>query len=194
MEILSTYRDFKRFEPSFIEWRQKQELRNQKAQNVLASKPVTQDVLKEQQRAKTLVNILTSIDEYAQTKAEDVDSVSQTLLYVSVGALGAVGTFLGKNIASHIKNQKIAKSLPSAMGVGFALATFLPVVRSTVHNQVRANRIARFDGIHSDKLFHINNFAVLTPEQEKEAQKKADKISDNTIENHSFLLKQMIYI
>ena len=189
MEILSTYRDFKQFEPAFIEWRKKQELRTGKAQTVLASKPITRDVLKEQQRAKTLVNVLTSLDEYAQTKAEDVDSVSQTLLYVSVGALGTVGTFLGKNLASHIKNQKIAKSLPSAMGVGFALATFLPVVRSTVNNQVRANRIARFEGLH-EKLFHLNNFAILTDEQKKQARENAKKIPDKTISSQNSLIER----
>ena len=187
MEILSTYREFKQFEPALIKWHKNYNLRNQKAQSILADKPVTKEVLEEQQRAKILVNALTSIDEYAQTKAEDIDSVSQTLLYVSVGALGTVGTYIGKQLSGFIKNQKIAKTLPSAMGVGFALATFLPVVRSTVNNQVRANRIARFDGLH-DKLFHLNNFAVLTDEQKKEAQENADKIPDKTIDSQTSII------
>lgn len=180
MEILNTYRDFKYFEPQYNKWRSDWEINSQKSKILLGNKPTTQDVINEQKRAKILINALTSIDEYAQTKAEDIDSVSQTLLYVTVGALGTIGTFIGKNISSIIKNKKIAKSLPSAMGSGFALATFLPVVRSTINNQVRANRIARFEGLH-EKLFHINNFAVLKDEQQKKAEEFAKNISDKTI-------------
>ena len=129
MEILKVYRDFKNFEPTYDKWYKEQKSKNAKAEVVLNNKPVTDEVLYEQKRAKIITDALTSIDESAQTKAEDVDSVSQTLLYVSVGALGTVGTFIGKKIAKSVKNQKLAKTLPSAMGVGFALATFLPVVR-----------------------------------------------------------------
>ena len=60
-------------------------------------------------RAKILTNALTSIDEYAQTKAEDIDSVSQTLLYIAVGTLGTIGTFIGKKLASFSKSAKIPK-------------------------------------------------------------------------------------
>ena len=180
MEILSIYRDFKNFEPKYNKWYQNQESKNAKAITVLDKKPVTAEVLYEQKRAKIITDALTTIDEYAQTKAEDIDSVSQTLLYVSVGALGAIGTFIGKSLSKNISNPKLAKTLPSAMGVGFALATFLPVVRSTVFNQVRAVRIARFEGMH-DKLFHVNNFAVLDDEQKNEALKNAKNIPDKTI-------------
>ena len=190
MKILNIYSDFKRIEPSFYKWKEEQDLCEQKTQAIVSKKPVTEEVLLEQKRAKILTNALTSIDEYAQTKAEDIDSVSQTLLYISVGVLGAIGTFAGKKLASLSKSTKLAKTLPSAMGVGFALATYLPFVKTTVINQVRANRIARFDGIHSDKLFHINNFAVLTPEQEKEAQLKADKIPDKAIDNQDSIINR----
>ncbi len=189
MEILKIYRDFKRFEPVFNTWREEQELNNQKIKSVTANKPVTESALNEQKRAKILIDALTSIDEYAQTKAEDIDSVSQTLLYVSVGALGTAGTYIGKAVSKSVKNQKVAKSLPSAMGIIFALATFLPVVRSTVINQARANRIARFEGLH-EKLFHLNNFAVLTPEQKKQAEVYAKNIPDKTISNNNSLINR----
>ena len=181
MKILNIYSEFKKFEPTFDKWKEEQDLREQKAHVVLSQKPLNNDVLYEQKRAKILVNTLTTLDEYAQTKAEDIDSVSQTLLYIAVGALGAIGTFAGKKLSKMTKSQKLAKTLPSAMGIGFALLTFLPVVRSTVINQVRANRMARFDGIHSDKLFSNNNFAVLTDEQQKEVEKNAKNISDKEI-------------
>ena len=71
----------------------------QKEQVVLKQKPIDENAKFEQKRAKILVNTLTTLDEYAQTKAEDVDSVSQTLLYVAVGALGAIGTYAGKKFA-----------------------------------------------------------------------------------------------
>ena len=175
---------------TFDKWKKEQDLLEEKAQSVLAQKPVTPEVLKEQKRAKILVNTLIALDEYAQTKAEDIDSVSQTLLYIAVGVLGAIGTFAGNKIAKAVKNPKISKTLPSAMGIGFALLTFLPVVRSTVINQVRANRMARFDGIHSDKLFHINNFAVLTDEQQKQAEKEAKNIPDSEISKQNSLINR----
>ena len=190
MKILNIYRDFKNFEPEFDKWKALQDLREQKAQIVLTSKPVDENVLHEQKRAKLLVEALTSLDEYAQTKAEDIDSVSQTLLYVAVGALGAVGTYAGKKISGVFKNNKFAKTLPSAMGIGFALLTFLPVVRSTVFNQVRANRMARFDGIHSDKLFHNNNFAILTAEQQSEVDKIAKNVSGKEVINQNTVINR----
>ena len=88
MKILNIYRDFKNFEPTFDKWKQEQDLEEKRAEVVLSQKPVTPEVLREQKRAKILVDTLTSLDEYAQTKAEDIDSVSQTVLYVAVGAIG----------------------------------------------------------------------------------------------------------
>ena len=190
MKILNIYNEFKNFEPEFDKWKASEDKKERKAQVVLAKKPVTDEVLHEQKRAKILVDTLISLDEYAQTKAEDIDSVSQTLLYVAVGALGAIGTFAGKKIAGAFKNQKLTKTLPSAMGIGFALLTFLPVVRSTVLNQVRANRMARFDGIHSDKLFHINNFAILNSEQQKEVEKNAKTISEKEISTQNTVMNR----
>ena len=190
MKILNIYSEFKNFEPTFDKWRKSENLREQKAQVVLSQKPVDENTLHEQKRAGILINALISLDEYAQTKAEDIDSVSQTLLYIAVGALGAIGTFAGKKIAGAFKSQKLSKTLPSAMGIGFALSTFLPVVRTTVFNQVRANRMARFDGIYSDKLFHINNFAILDSEQQKEVEKNAKNISDNDIKNQNTIINR----
>lgn len=190
MKILNIYSDFKKYEPFYDKWKASEDLKERKAQIVLAQKPITEEVLHEQKRAKILVNILTSLDEYAQTKAEDIDSVSQTLLYIAVGALGTIGTFAGKKIADALKNEKLAKTLPSAMGVGFALLTFLPVVRSTVLNQVRANRMARFDGINSDRLFNDNNYAVLTSEQQKEVENKAKNIPDKEIADDTSIINR----
>lgn len=193
MKILNIYRDFKNYEPYYEKWHKEQTLREIREQSAVAKKPVTNEVLYEQKRAKILTDALTTLDEYAQTKAEDIDSVSQTLLYMTVGTLGAVGTLLGECLAQMSKNQKLAKTLPSAMGVGFAFATFLPVVRSTVFNQVRANRIARFDGIQGDKLFHQNNFAVLTDEQQKKAKDEAKNISDSVIQKNTIISRANIF-
>ena len=190
MKILNIYSEFKKFEPYYDKWKTAEDLKEQKVQIVSARKPVNENVLYEQKRAKILVNILTSLDEYAQTKAEDIDSVSQTLLYTAVGSLGAIGTFAGKKIAQALKNDKLTKTLPSAMGVGFALLTFLPVVRSTVLNQVRANRMARFEGINSDKLFNDNNFAVLTSKQQKEVERIAKNIPDKEIADDTSIINR----
>ena len=189
MEILKIYKDFKQIEPKYNKWQDEQQTKNKKILSLLKDKPVTEGGIKEQKRAKILIDALTSIDEYAQTKAEDIDSVSQTLLYVSVGALGTVGTYMGKVLSKSVKNPKVAKSLPSAMGIIFALATFLPVVRTTVVNQARANRIARFEGLH-EKLFHLNNFALLTPEQQKQAENYAKNIPDKTINHNTSLINR----
>ena len=193
MKILNIYSDFTKFEPTYNKWREDMTLQESKEQSVLAQKPITSEVINEQKRAKILTNALTTLDEYAQTKAEDIDSVSQTLLYAAVCTIGAVGTFLGKHISGLTKNQKLAKILPSAMGIGFALATFLPVVRSTVFNQVRANRIARFNGTFDDKLFHQNNFAVLTEEQQKQAENEAKNISDKVIDKNTIISRANIF-
>ena len=193
MKILNIYSDFKKFEPVFDKWKVKFDDDDRKAEALLNQKPITDEVLHEQKRAKILINALTSLDEYAQTKAEDIDSVSQTLLYVAVGTLGAVGKFLGKNLSNLTSNKKVEKALPSLMGVGFALATFLPIVRTTVFNQVRANRIARFDGISSDKLFHENNFAVLTEEQQKKIEKDAQNIPDSVIDKNTVISRANIF-
>jgi len=164
MGILSTYRDFKNFEPHYEKWYENQKIKDNSEKTLAETKDVTAFAKQEQARAKVLVNALTSLDEYAQTKAEDVDSTSQTLLYIAVGALSASGTYIGKKLSSTIKNQKLAKVLAPTIGFGFAIASFIPIAKKTVENQVRAIRMARFDGIN-DKLFHTNNFAILTDEQ-----------------------------
>lgn len=189
MGIINTYKEFKQFEPTYNEWHNCNLIKNSKKEQILKNKPITPEVLKEQQRAKILIDTYTTLDEYAQTKAEDIDSVSQTLLYISVGILGATGTFLGKKISNLFKNQKVAKTLPSIMGIGFALATFLPFVQTTVINQVRVNRIARFDGLHNN-LFHLNNFALLTDAQKKEALEQAKKMPDKAVSAQNSIINR----
>ena len=59
-------------------------------------KPSSEELKLAQKRADVFKRTIDALDEYSQTKTEDVESVTQTVLYQAMFILGLLGGSLGK--------------------------------------------------------------------------------------------------
>lgn len=195
MELLKTYSNYKRSEPEYLAW--KESLKAQDAHREDLSQknpPDAREVGTNTEKARILARALNMVDEYAQTKAEDVEAISQTVQIQAVGFFSCAGYLLGNLFANKTsmgrtftkflegkmgRLKSAAPSiLPAAAGTLFGVLAFIPVVIHTVKEQVRFTRMARFEGLQKE-AGHINDYAILSDEQKKEAKKIAEKMKND---------------
>lgn len=171
----------------------KEKLREEVARKAafVAKKP-TQDELKlAQKRAEAFKRTIDALDEYSQTKTEDVESVTQTVLGQILIILGVMGAGLGNMFQStdtgRNLTQKLAskmgslskyapKVIPSAVGLIFTSIASIPILKSMMTIDVQTPRIARFETLKGE-LSHTNDFAILTDEQIEQAKRDSKDIS-----------------
>ena len=141
---------------------------------------LTEDELKlAQKRAEVFKRTIDALDEYSQTKTEDVESVTQTFLGEATALLTTMGIGIGKIFQStdlgESLTQKIANKMgslkkaaphviPGASGLIFAIIASLPMLKAMMTIDVQTPRIARFETLKGE-LSHTNDFAILTDEQ-----------------------------
>ena len=157
----------------------------------VANKPTSEELKLAQKRAEMFKRTIDALDEYSQTKTEDVESVTQTFLGETTTLLTAMGVGLGKifqstDIGENL-TQKIAAKMgslkkaaphviPGASGLLFAIVASLPILKAMMTIDVQTPRIARFETLKGE-LSHTNDFAILTDEQIEQAKKAAKNIS-----------------
>lgn len=157
----------------------------------VAQKPTEEELKLAQKRAEVFKRTIDSLDEYSQTKTEDVESVTQTFLGETTAFLTTMGVGLGKIFQStdmgENLTQKIAKKMgslkkaaphviPGASGVLFAIVASLPVLKAMMTIDVQTPRIARFETLKGE-LSHTNDFAILTDEQIEQVENEAKNVS-----------------
>ena len=152
---------------------------------------LTEDELKlAQKRAEVFKRTIDALDEYSQTKTEDVESVTQTFLGEATALLTTMGIGIGKIFQStdlgESLTQKIANKMgslkkaaphviPGASGLIFAIIASLPMLKAMMTIDVQTPRIARFETLKGE-LSHTNDFAILTDEQIEQAKKDAKNV------------------
>jgi len=157
----------------------------------VAQKPTEEELKLAQKRAEVFKRTIDSLDEYSQTKTEDVESVTQTFLGETTAFLTTMGVGLGKIFQStdmgENLTQKIAKKMgslkkaaphviPGASGLLFAIVASLPVLKAMMTIDVQTPRIARFETLKGE-LSHTNDFAILTDEQIEQVKNEAKNVS-----------------
>lgn len=142
-------------------------------------------------RGEILKRTVEALDEFAQTKTEDVESVTQTVLGESTSVLTAIGVGIGKlyqsteggrkltkRIASHMGSLKSAAPavIPGASGLLFAVVSSFPLLYSLSTIEIQTPRVARFEALKGE-LSNVADFAVLTDEQTAQVQENIKNIS-----------------
>lgn len=200
MGILATYRAYKEYEKPYENWQQRQNINDSKKQYLLKEKPVNaHDIELAQKKAGIVADSVLILDNYAQTKAEDVEAVFQTLqleLLAGLLAVSALPTEITEIIPTLEKHsqksgflKKTAEYLSKYDNVQFKIGAFklpvkklvtvvvaavssliyIPTVIDAVKNQIGSTRRAKFEGMNL-KLSNVNDFAILDKEQEVQVQ------------------------
>ena len=141
-------------------------------------------------RGEMLKRTIDALDEYSQTKTEDVESVTQTFLGETTGLLATAGVGIGKIYQSTDSGQKLTKYLaskmgslkdsaphviPGAAGLLFGIVSSLPLLFSLTKVEIETPRIARFETLKGE-LANTKDFAILTDEQIAQANEAAKRI------------------
>lgn len=191
MQSLSTYLTYKNHYKDvrpFIEAKQKEDAARKEAyKNTVLS---VEDLSLAKKRGEILRRTIDELDEFSQTKTEDVETVTQTLLGESVGVLTALGGGIGwlfQNTATGEKTRKWAQKtlklseqssksvLPGVSGFLFGVVSSLPLLLPLTTIEIQTPRIARFEALKGP-MSNVNDYAILTDEQEAEAKRLAKNI------------------
>ena len=191
MEILTSYLDYRKNKPLYKPWRKSQEDKEAKRlayieKNGIGEEQKTQDI----KRAKAVLDAIDIMDEYSQSRAEDTELITQSLVQqltstaTQVSMLAGFAIFnikpikngLGK-IAKKFKIEPSAFTFASAMGLAYVVGFVSSVFGNAwgTKKQIEASRIGRHEAMNKE-LTCANHFAVLTDEQEQEVNKIAKTI------------------
>lgn len=191
MEILTSYLDYRKNKPLYKPWRKSQEDKEAKRlvyieKNGIGEEQKTQDI----KRAKAVLDAIDIMDEYSQSRAEDTELITQSLVQqltstaTQVSMLAGFAIFnikpikngLGK-IAKKFKIEPSAFTFASAMGLAYVVGFVSSVFGNAwgTKNQIEASRIGRHEAMNKE-LSNVNHFAVLTNEQQEEVNKIAKTI------------------
>ena len=183
-----TYRDHLKDVPKYRNAQQQKEAARKAA---FKDKKLTPEELNVAiKRGEILKRTVDALDEYSQTKTEDVESITQTVLGESTSILTAMGIGLGKLYQSTDSGKKLVKKLASKMGqlktaapnvipgvtgLLFAIVSSIPLLFSLTTIEIQTPRIARFEALKGE-LGNPNDFAILTDEQINQAKQIAKNI------------------
>lgn len=185
MEVLKNYGNYKKHEAEYSRWKNKIDSNEAKRQEYLKNNPLSQKEKTEAlQRGKNLLNAIDIMDEYSQSKAEDVEVVTNTLIgqsmaYLALGGAIVIG-FLGAKLPffSKIINKisaKHANEISYLLGGLVGGIASIPLVGMATKAQVGASRQGRFEAMRKE-LDNPALFANLVEEQFQEANQKAKQI------------------
>lgn len=175
--MFGDYKSYKKYYPTYSEWKQNKELMNAKREEYLRQNPTDFD-LDDLQRSKTILRAVDVMDEYSQKRAEDMEVATETVVSYGLEAALSVGAVLGalasnikpiKNfLIKHIKGKHPNVLAPIVSGAAGALVATLaafPLFAWAARAEAKASRKGRFEAMRKD-LANPKTFAVLTPEQE----------------------------
>lgn len=207
MQDLYTYLDYRQYKPEVKRFKKSQAQKELVRQELLKRhKPTSEDIILAKKRGKIFQQTIDSLDEYSQTRMQNVEIVTQTTLFEIMAILGAIGSGIGElfrktpkgrecekklgvkisNIINKLENKKVKSSgkfavassivIPASIGLGFATIASIPFLVSVTTVEIQTPRIARFEYLKNN-LSHVNDFAILTDEQKKLAVKNSEKVN-----------------
>ncbi len=188
MSTFGDYKSYKKYEPAYASWKNRQDIQESKRIAYLKQNP--NEISKEDiQRGQALIRAIDIMDEYSQKRAQDVEVASQSVIGMALEITMLAGMGLGaaagqlksvKNlIAKYTKNPKQASTLsiviPAIIGGIIGTIASFPLQAWGAKAEVSASRRGRFEAMRNE-LKNPNGFAVLTDEQIAEAHKKSKNI------------------
>ena len=188
MSTFGDYKSYKKYEPAYASWKNRQDIQESKRIAYLKQNP--NEISKEDiQRGQALIRAIDIMDEYSQKRAQDVEVASQSVIGMALEITMLAGMGLGaaagqlksvKNlIAKYTKNPKQASTLsiviPAIIGGIIGTIASFPLQAWGAKAEVSASRRGRFEAMRNE-LKNPNGFAVLTDEQVAEAHKKSKNI------------------
>lgn len=188
MSIFGDYKAYRKYEPSYLPWKNNRDLQEAKRIEYLRQNPdkINNDDI---QRGKALLRSIDIMDEYSQKRAEDMEIATNTVVSYGLelaflggtaigfllSAMKPVSTFLSR----FIKNSKQAPFAKTAfsMGIGIIATTVagFPLYAWAAKTEVGASRKGRFEAMRKE-LKNPNGFAVLTNKQYQQAQQIASQM------------------
>ena len=180
MSTFGDYKAYKKFAPSYNDWKQSRDLADVKRQEYLRKNPseINNDDI---QRSRTLLRAIDVMDEYSQKRAEDMEVATETvvgyglelasMLGMGVAALLVFMTPLKNVFKKYVKDPEklsviMAIGSMLAGGIGGTLAAF-PLFAWAAKAEVKASRKGRFEAMRKE-LSDAKTFAVLNEEQENQ--------------------------
>lgn len=189
MELTNNYNSYKKYVSDYESWRDKQDLAQLRRLSYLKQHPDKMNSA-DIERGKSLLHAIDVMDEYSQANAEDMEVATEFATGQIVGLATMIGMLLGlpfsqskgiKALAAKLaKNNKfgidaIVGMVPSIIGMFIGLAASFPAVVWSTKAQISASRKGRFEAMRKD-LNNPANFAVLTPDQRKQAEELSKTI------------------
>lgn len=202
MSIVDNYKEYRSYKPEYNSWKSQRDLNEQKKIAYLNDNPASKkDVEETTKRAKIILNAVNVMDEYSQSRAEEMEQVTEAIIsgctqpvaYLSVGLAGLT-TLLFKDSKKAIIEacegnfKNLTKIAPAV------IAIFLPITIYTIatniwaaKKEVQASRQGRVEAMNND-LASVKQFAILDENQQKKVDEiastiKVDKKESNKIIN-----------
>ena len=190
MSKINDYLEYRKYKPEYQNWKNNRNLQTAKKLEYLKTNPID-DKQKDDdiKRAKIILNAVNTMDEYSQSRAEDMEVYIQGIIkpiadvVVNLSTLIAIGwVALSKNAQKALSeviqgNFKNARKLIAPLAIFIVPSIILSVFTSFwgAKKEIQASREGRADAIEND-LQSENQFALLTDEQEAEVEKIANTI------------------
>ncbi|MBR3604432.1 MAG: hypothetical protein IKL52_00195, partial [Candidatus Gastranaerophilales bacterium] len=189
MSKISDFFEYKKHQPDYKDWKDNRETQTAKKVAYIKSNPIKSDEFnKEVERAKIVLDAVNVMDEYSQSRAEDMEevtvgaetAVTEVGTYLGMG-LGALTLFLTngfQELKNLINGQKasIARLAPAGIVVGACVIASSVIAKFwSAKKQIEASREGRMEAMMND-LSSVNQFALLDEKQKKEVEEKAKSI------------------
>ena len=189
MGIWGNFKEYRQNKPQYKEWEKNREQQEAKRIEYLKKNNLTADKCKvDIERAKTVLNAIDVMDEFSQSRAEEMEmtvqaaksGVAQVASYAGIGL--AALSFLSKNIKGALENLASNKKFSPLLLIPALLYT-IPALGSAVFmsifsakQETKASRLGRAEAINK-KLTSVKQFAVLTDEQNNQVKEIAKNIN-----------------
>jgi len=190
MKIFENYKEYQKYEPQYKVWKEEKDLKEAKKLAYLKENPVDEKTKQtEIQRGKALMHAINVMDEYSQSRAENMEIATQQVVSQASLLVEYAGVFLGTTLLFVPKVKKALKSLGTKFPKFAHCTPFIPIIVGALAGmavgscmqgwaagkEVGASRKGRFEAIQKD-LSDPKVFAVLTDDQKAKQKKIASKI------------------
>lgn len=180
MSVFGDYKLYRKYEPAYADWKNMRDIQDAKRMAYLKKHPELKnenDIV----RGKTLIRAIDVMDEYSQKRAENMELatdqikvlITELTLFAGAGLgylaskMGPVKKFLEKKLSQG--DMRFASLLPVLIGALIGAVTAYPIETWSAKKQIKASREGRLEAMNNE-LKNPNVFAILTPEQQKQAE------------------------
>ena len=189
MSMFGDYKSYRKYEPTYYDWKNKRDLLDAKRLAYVEKHPeiINNDDI---QRGRVLLCAIDIMDEYSQKKAENMEAATEPAISMGLelvsaacagigallGLIKPIGKFFASSVPKGNKNKKmIGILIPTSIGLIAGSFAAFPLMAWGAKAEVGASRKGRFEAMRKE-LDNPKGFAILTDEQIVEVNEKAKNI------------------